>query len=121
MSDRNVTLLRLAPALAVLLAATAASAAAPASKPDPAPAAAPAEAPAAPGEVAFDALIGHVGEHVRVTTTLGTVREGELTGASSIAINVRLDDRGIVLGMPRETIVKVELVAATATPAGEGE
>lgn len=87
-------------------------------------AATPAAAPAAGAEklveVEFDALVDHVGEHVRVTTTFLTVRDGVLTGASSIAINVKLDDRGIVLGMPRETVAKVELLgAAPAAPTAD--
>ena len=119
MNVTNRTARRAAVVLLFAFIALPAWAAAPAAaKPAPAadakPATAAADAVAAPTEVAFDELPGHVGARIRVTTSIRTVREGELTGASSVVINVRIgdDDRSFVLSMPRETVVKVELLPA---------
>ena len=96
--------------LAALLALPAAAAAA-----APAAASAPAEAArvAVGGEIPFDDLYDYVGAEVEVSTKFRTVRRGTLEGASSIAINLRLpaSERGLLLGMPRESIAKVVLVA----------
>lgn len=76
------------------------------------------EAPAAadagpvPGtELAYDELPDHIGREVEVTTTLGTVRRGVITGASSISIVLKLapEDGGFPLSMPKYNIVKVRL------------
>jgi hypothetical protein len=123
---------RAAFAAILLAAAGAASATSPATAPTPAPAPAatpaPAAAPAAPaaparvavgGEIPFDALVDYIGARIRVHTKIRTVREGELTGASSVAFNVKLDADvgGLNLAMPRENVLKVELLAeAPAKP-----
>lgn len=101
---------------------------------DPAPVPAAAEAPAksadappgaaagtlAPGtEIAYDDLPGHLGAEVEVSTSLGTVRRGVLTGASSISIVIKLapEEGGFPLSMPKYNIVKVRLAPPlTETP-----
>ena len=103
-------------ALVALLALPAAlSAATPEATTTPAAPAAGADAArvAAGGEIAFDDLFGYVGAEVEVTTKYGTTRRGVLEGASSIAINLRLpaSERGLLLGMPRESVKKVVLIA----------
>jgi hypothetical protein len=111
--------LRLA-AAALLLTSMHAGATAPATLPTPAPAPAPAPAArvAVGAEIAFDDLIHYVGARIKVSTKMHTEREGVLTGASSIAINLQVDGpRSFLLGMPRENIVKVVLLAdAPAKP-----
>lgn len=74
----------------------------------------------APGtEIGYDELPQHLGAEVEVSTTLGTVRRGVLTGASSISIVVELspEEGGFPLSMPKYNIVKVRLAPLpTATP-----
>ena len=80
----------------------------------PAPAIEPALARVAVGgEIAFDDLLDYVGAEIEVHTKIRTVRRGELEGFSPIAINLRLpaSERGLLLGMPRESIAKVVLIA----------
>ncbi len=89
--------------------------------PAPAAAAAKAGAPAltAGAEIAYDDLPKHLGAEVEVSTNLGTVRRGVLTGASSISIVIKLaaEEGGFPLSMPKATIVKVRLAPPlTDTP-----
>lgn len=74
----------------------------------------------APGtEIPYDELPRHIGTEVEVSTTLGTVRRGVLTGASSISIVIKLasEEGGFPLSMPKYNIVKVRLAPPiTATP-----
>lgn len=74
----------------------------------------------APGdEIAYDDLPKHLGAEIEVSTTLGTVRRGVLTGASSISIVIKLapEEGGFPLSMPKYNIVKVRLAPPpTETP-----
>lgn len=74
----------------------------------------------APGEeIAYDDLPGYLGAEVEVETTLGTVRRGLLTGASSISIVIKLvaEEGGFPLSLPKYNIVKVRLAPPlTETP-----
>ncbi|MFY2764983.1 hypothetical protein [Arenimonas sp. MALMAid1274] len=92
---------------------------------DAAPAKASGEGPAArvkPGqEIAYDDLPGYVGDTVEVETSLGSVRRGVLTGASSLSIVLKLSaaDGGFPLSLPKYNVIKVRLAtAAGAAPAG---
>jgi hypothetical protein len=70
-------------------------------------------------ELAYDDLPKHLGAEVEVSTNIGTVRRGVLTGASSISIVIRLTaaEGGFPLSMPKSTIVKVRLAPPlTETP-----
>lgn len=79
-----------------------------------------APAGAEPGtEIPYDDLPRHIGADVEVSTNIGTVRRGVLTGASSISIILRLApaEGGFPLSMPKTTIVKVRLAPPlTETP-----
>jgi len=90
---------------------------------------APAAAPVAPSadvvrvgpgqEIAFDDLPGYIGSTVEVDTSLGSVRRGELTGASSLSLVVKLvpADGGFVMSIPKYNVVKVRLASSpTVTP-----
>jgi hypothetical protein len=90
---------------------------------DGAPAAAEAAAEPADGapgsEIAYDDLPRHLGAEIEVSTNIGTVRRGVLTGASSISIVLKLapEEGGFPLSMPKTTIVKVRLAPPlTETP-----
>lgn len=75
--------------------------------------------PAAGDEIPYDALPDHIGAEVEVSTSLGTVRRGVLTGASSISIVIKLakEEGGFPLSMPKYNIVKVRLAPPpTETP-----
>lgn len=74
---------------------------------------------AAGTEIPYDDLPKHVGAEVEVSTNIGTVRRGVLTGASSISIVIKLakEEGGFPLSMPKTTIVKVRLAPPlTETP-----
>ena len=91
----------------------------------PAADAAPAAAPVLDGprvsvgeEIPRETLPAYLGSRVEVATRMGTRRIGELTGASSISIIVRLDpsEGGFPLSMPMDTITSVRLAGpANAT------
>ncbi|KFN51499.1 hypothetical protein [Arenimonas composti] len=116
-------------ALALVAGNALATAPVPAAAAEPAPAVAPAPA-AAPtpaqstrvavgDEIPFEALVNHIGATVRVSTNIHTEREGVITGASTMAINleVAVGTRTISLAMPRERVVRVVLLAdAPAKP-----
>lgn len=71
-------------------------------------------------EIAYDDLPRYVGQTIEVDTTLGSVRRGVLTGASSISIVLKLApaEGGFPLSLPKYNVVKARLVtAAPATPA----
>lgn len=77
------------------------------------------DGPAAGDEIAYDDLPNHIGAEIEVSTTLGTVRRGLLTGASSISIVIKLapEEGGFPLSMPKYNIVKVRLAPPpTETP-----
>lgn len=67
-------------------------------------------------EIEYDQLIYYVGARIRLHTKNSTVREGVLTGSSSIAFNLQVDNGhgGYLLGVPRETVAKVVLLAEPA-------
>ena len=70
-------------------------------------------------EIPYEDLPRHIGAEVEVSTNIGTVRRGVLTGASSISIILRLApaEGGFPLSMPKTTIVKVRLAPPlTETP-----
>jgi hypothetical protein len=100
--------------------------AAPAEAPLPEVPGEPAAAPAAdvvrvsPGqEIAYDDLPAYIGSRVEIETSLGSVRRGELTGASSLSVIVKLvpEDGGFVMSLPRYNVVRVRLASSpTATP-----
>ena len=66
---------------------------------------------AAGTEIPYDDLPKHVGAEVEVSTNIGTVRRGVLTGASSISIVIKLakEEGGFPLSMPKYNVVKVRL------------
>lgn len=68
---------------------------------------------AAGSEIPYEQLVDYVGAEVEVHTKFHTVRHGVLEGYSSIAINLRLpeSERGLLLGMPRDSVAKVVLIA----------
>jgi hypothetical protein len=86
----------------------------------------PAAAPAAdvvrvsPGqEIAYDDLPAYLGSRVEIETSLGSVRRGELTGASSLSVVVKLapEDGGFVMSLPKYNVVRVRLASSpTETP-----
>lgn len=85
----------------------------------PAPAEAAGGALPAGTEIAYDDLPKHIGAEVEVSTSLGTVRRGVLTGASSISIVIKLakEEGGFPLSMPKYNVVKVRLAPPlTETP-----
>jgi hypothetical protein len=89
-----------------------------AAEPAPAPDAATG-ALAAGSEIPYEDLPKHIGAEVEVSTNIGTVRRGVLTGASSISIVIKLaaEEGGFPLSMPKTTIVKVRLAPPlTETP-----
>lgn len=72
-------------------------------------------------EIAYEDLPKHLGAEIEVSTTLGTVRRGVLTGASSISIVLKLapQEGGFPLSMPKYNVVKVRLappLTETAEP-----
>src|SRR5690606_35309943 len=74
---------------------------------------------AAGGEIPYDELVNYIGATVRVSTKIDTVREGVLTGASSIAFNLKVSagSGSYSLAMPRGNVARVELLAdAPARP-----
>ncbi|HZP68004.1 MAG TPA: hypothetical protein VFB32_16995 [Rudaea sp.] len=82
----------------------------------PASAAKPAEQ-----ETSFDDLTSHVGDHVTVSTTFGTVRAGILLKRSNYEITLKLDD-GAEFSVPRDTIRKITVrVPAPETQSATGD
>lgn len=88
-----------------------------------------AEAPAAPAanavrvapgqEIPYDDLPSYIGSVVAIETSLGSVRRGELTGASSLSLVVKLvpEDGGFVMSLPKYNVVRVRLASSpNATP-----
>lgn len=74
----------------------------------------------APGqEIPYDDLPAYIGSRVQIETSLGSVRRGELTGASSLSVVLKLvpEDGGFVMSLPKYNVVRVRLTSSpTATP-----
>jgi hypothetical protein len=69
-------------------------------------------------EVNYQELEKHVGAHVVVNTTNGTMRSGTLLKYTNVALVVKLGPEAgsIELSMPRNTVRKVSVTTAAADP-----
>lgn len=77
-----------------------------------------AQAPGNQREIEYGALERHVGEHIVVHTTNGTVRSGTLVKFTNVNVTVRLgpESGSIDLTLPRNTVRKAFVTIKAADP-----